>query len=50
MNKDQRMFPNTFQKAKDTQSGYAWVKHFSNGENFLVIPKKADHMNLKVLI
>lgn len=29
--------------------GYSWAKHFSNGENFLLLPKKAQ-INMEVLI
>ncbi len=50
MNKDKRIFPRNLNQAEKHKEGYAWVKHFSNGQNFLVIPKKANLMNLKVLI
>ena len=30
-------------------SGYSWTKYFSNGENFFILPKKAD-TNLEILV
>ena len=50
MDKDIRIFPNTLKEAQKNKRGYAWVKHFSNGDNFLVLPKKADFANLEVLV
>lgn len=29
--------------------GYSWVKYFSNGENYFIIPKNAQYINIDVL-
>ena len=29
---------------------YSWTKFYSNGENFIIIPKKANYINPEILI
>lgn len=50
VNRDKKIFPRSAKEAEENGKGYAWVKYFSNGENYIVVPKKPDAMNLKVLI